>query len=105
MLRNSKNELRSRPTNETNDEQDDLYDDDEDIPQEVLDESLAISVKKTREGKMANQPCRCGSGKKYKKCCSTLRISEAQKRTEQNMKMLQDKQQEQEYNKWKSEWG
>ena len=43
-----------------------------------------------RKSKAANQPCVCGSGKKYKNCCSPLTVS--------------DKQLEAEWAEWEDEW-
>lgn len=42
-----------------------------------------------RASKAANLPCVCGSGKKYKKCCSTSTMG---------------KRDTQEYEKWANEW-
>lgn len=44
-----------------------------------------------RKSKAANQPCVCGSGKKYKKCCFILKADSNSI--------------DQEYEQWKEEWG
>ena len=53
--------------------------------------SSAVADHPTRKSKMANSKCVCGSGKKYKVCCSPLTVS--------------DKTLDREWEEWEEEWG
>lgn len=53
--------------------------------------SAALADHPQRKSKMANTPCVCGSGKKYKVCCSPLTVS--------------DKALDREWDEWEQEWG
>lgn len=53
--------------------------------------SSALADHPARKSKMANSKCVCGSGKKYKVCCSPLTVS--------------DKTLDREWEEWEEEWG
>jgi len=93
-----------RETDDMDLPQDDGFGFDED-ENELQDDPLNKKVTKVRETKIANQPCICGSGKKYKKCCSSLRISEAMKQAEESRLKTLARQDAQEQKKWEEEWG
>jgi len=68
------NELRHRR------EQAKLHDEEEET--EDQEEETGLKEHYRRKSKAANKPCICGSGKKYKHCCSLLTLNESKAKKE-----------------------